>query len=159
MFRYVLILPAVTILLGGSWATFIKPANEIIAGKDQFPSSLTAKVITEEKIFPKKENINGRMLVIEDEGKETVIRLEEFVYHRDIPVCPNLRVLLVYDNDPNKSLDLGRLTMTEGNANYLVPKNIKYYDYTQMQLWCETFGSTYASAELFEKEKRGLFIR
>jgi hypothetical protein len=159
MLRSLLIFFSLGIIVFSSWSAFVKPTYQKTAVNDLYPGTLSSQVIAEQPLFGQKDSITGNIKLIIEENNTTYIRLEDFLQRKQIPACPELKAYLTVDLDPKNKLDLGKLVATEGNINFTLPEKTDYKEYTHFVLWCTTYNSDYAHADIIEKENKGLFIK
>jgi len=78
-----------------------------------------------------------------DDGNE-VLRLEDFKSTNG----PDLYVYLSVDKKASDFISLGKLKANQGNQNYQIPSEVDLDEYSQVLIWCKTFGVLFGSAEI-----------
>lgn len=86
---------------------------------------------------------SGTVRVIEVGGK-SYIRYENFKTING----PDIYVYLAKDLEAQNFISLGKVRGTEGNINYLIPKDINLKEYKYVMTWCKQFGVLFNYAEI-----------
>ncbi len=63
---------------------------------------------------------------------------------------PDLFVYLATDEKATEFINLGRVSVTEGNVDYLIPVGVDYLRFRYALTWCKAFSVLFNSAELPE---------
>jgi len=117
--------------------------DQIIEVDDDMDSK--ALLIKEGNFVPSAHEVNGKALLIRDNGKD-VLRFEDF----ETINGPNLHIYLSSDLEGNDFIDLGELKATQGNVNYDIPKGVNLDKYDKVLIWCVPFKVLFSYAELRE---------
>ena len=89
-------------------------------------------------------DVQGKTYTIQlDDGNE-VLRLEDFKSTNG----PDLYVYLSVDKKASDFISLGKLKANQGNQNYQIPSEVDLDEYSQVLIWCKTFGVLFGSAEI-----------
>ncbi len=158
MLRTILSTIATGVIVFGGYLALIEPSQKSLKVLDPEPTGFGASTIYQSKIFGQKEQISGTLRIMEDDEK-TILRIENFKRVPQLPACLDLRAQLNLDLNPKNSLDLGSFRVTEGNINIELPSGEDYMAYNKFMLWCKTYRSDYAHAELIAPDKRPLFLK
>ena len=158
MLRTILSTIAAGVIGFGGYLALIEPSQKSLKIQDPEPTGFGASTIYQSRIFGQKEQISGTLRIMKDEGK-TVLRIENFKRAPNLPACLDLRAQLNLDLDAKNSLDLGSFKLTEGNINIEVPPGEDYTMYNKFMLWCKTYRSDYAHADIIAPDKRPLFLK
>ena len=78
------------------------------------------------------------------EDGNNVLRLESFKSTNG----PDLYVYLATDDRASEFVDLGKLKANNGNQNYDIPTGTDLEKYSNVLIWCKTFGVLFGSADL-----------
>jgi Electron transfer DM13 len=158
MLKDVLSIMAAGVLGFGGYLTLIEPSQRSLSLNDPEPTGFDSSTIYQSKLFGQKEQISGTVRVMKD-GDKTIVRLENFKRVPDLPACLDLRAQLNLDLEANNSLDLGPFRATSGNINFEIPSTEEYTMYNKFMLWCKTYRSNYAEADIIAPDKRPLFLK
>ncbi|MHA7647997.1 DM13 domain-containing protein [Nitrosopumilus sp. S4] len=86
----------------------------------------------------------GNTYTIPLEDGSTVLRLENF----ESTNGPDLYVYLSTDENASEFVNLGELKANRGSQNYNIPDGTDLSKYSNVLIWCKTFGVLFGSAEL-----------
>jgi hypothetical protein len=89
-------------------------------------------------------NAEGLAKVISLEGRQTILRLENFKSTNG----PNVHLYLATDKAASNFIDLGRLKANNGNQNYNIPNGTDPAKYNMALIWCKDFSVLFGSAQL-----------
>ncbi len=78
---------------------------------------------------------SGTVRIVEVDG-ERYLRYENFKTING----PDIYVYLAKDLDAKDFVSLGKVKGTEGNINYLIPKEVDTNEYKYAMTWCKQFG-------------------
>ncbi len=87
---------------------------------------------------------SGTVRIIEADSK-SYIRYENFKTING----PDIYVYLAKDLEAQDFISLGKVRGTEGNINYLIPKDTNLKEYKYVMTWCKAFGVLFNYAEIF----------
>jgi len=104
---------------------------------------LSAKILLQGVFKPRAHEVEGKVLLIEDNGKK-ILRFEDF----DTINGPNLHIYLSSDLGDEKFIDLGRLKATKGSFNYELEDDFDAAKYNKILVWCVPFRILFSYAEL-----------
>ncbi len=135
----------------GGYLVLIEPSQKSLAVNDIEPTGFSVEEIYQSKI-------SGTLRIIKN-GERTLLRLENFKRVPTLPACLDLRAQLNLELDTKSSLDLGSFKATEGSINFEIPSGEDYLTYNKFMLWCKTYDSDYAHADLIAPDKRPLFLK
>ena len=102
-----------------------------------------ANLIAEGDFKEKAHHVEGKALLIENEGKK-IVRFENF----DTLNGPALYIYLSSDLSDDDFVDLGPIKATKGNINYEVPVGTNTDKYNKVLVWCRPFKVLFSYAEL-----------
>lgn len=102
-----------------------------------------ANLIAEGDFKEKAHHVEGKALLIDDNGKK-IVRFEDF----DTLNGPALYIYLSSDLGDDDFVDLGPIKATKGNVNYEVPAGTNTDKYNKVLVWCRPFRVLFSYAEL-----------
>ena len=102
-----------------------------------------ANLIAEGDFKEKAHHVEGKALLIENEGKK-IVRFEDF----DTINGPALYIYLSSDLGDDDFVDLGPIKATKGNINYEIPEGVDTEKYNKVLIWCRPFSVLFSYAEL-----------
>ena len=102
-----------------------------------------ANLIAEGDFKEKAHHVEGKALLIENEGKK-IVRFEDF----DTINGPALYIYLSSDLGDGDFVDLGPIKATKGNINYEIPEGVDTEKYNKVLIWCRPFSVLFSYAEL-----------
>jgi len=115
--------------------------DKVIEMEDIIPDSV--KLISESVFKPRAHEVEGKVLLIEDNGKN-ILRFEDF----ETINGPGLYIYLSSGLGDNDIVDLGKIKATKGNVNYEIPDGTDISKYNKVLVWCQPFGVLFSYAEL-----------
>ena len=115
--------------------------DKVIEMDDDMDSK--ANLIAEGDFKEKAHHVEGKALLIDDNGKK-IVRFEDF----DTLNGPALYIYLSSDLGDDDFVDLGPIKATKGNVNYEVPAGTNTDKYNKVLVWCRPFRVLFSYAEL-----------
>lgn len=120
-------------------------AENVASGteQDEAVKALNTQKRSAEVIATPAHPASGQVTVFTENGV-SYVRYENFKTLNG----PDLFVYLSIDLKATEYVSLGKLRATEGNVNYLIPKDVDIKKYKYVLVWCKQFGVLFSYADI-----------
>lgn len=96
----------------------------------------------------REHQTSGDVFLTEDQDGKRYVRFENLSTDNGPDLKVYIAKSLKSDGEPIDFVDLGDLVANKGDANYLIPDDVKIEEYNHVVIWCKRFSVSFADAAI-----------